>query len=175
MASIKLQGDTSGELTISAPAVAGTNTLTLPAASGNILTDGAVANNGIYLGGTASANLLNDYEEGEWTPTDASGAGLSFTLNNDNWYVKVGNLVTVSFDFTFPSTSSTAQAEINLPFVMNANNTAGGIINWSNSGSNDTIHAFPNKMIFMYNGNSSRTNINYSGDRIIGAFTYQTT
>jgi hypothetical protein len=58
---------------------------------------------------------------------------------------------------------------------MNANNTAGGIINWSSSGSNDTIHAFPNKMIFMYSGNSSRTNINYSGDRIIGAFTYQTT
>jgi hypothetical protein len=39
MASIKLQGDTSGELTISAPAVAGTNTLTLPASSGTIVTD----------------------------------------------------------------------------------------------------------------------------------------
>ena len=38
MASIKLQGDTSGELTISAPAVAGTNTLTLPASSGALLT-----------------------------------------------------------------------------------------------------------------------------------------
>jgi len=36
MASIKLQGDT-GELTISAPAVAGTNTLTLPASSGTLL------------------------------------------------------------------------------------------------------------------------------------------
>ena len=31
MSSIKLQGSTSGEITISAPAVAGTNTLTLPA------------------------------------------------------------------------------------------------------------------------------------------------
>jgi hypothetical protein len=38
MASIKLQGDTSGELTISAPAVAGTNTLTLPASTGTVLT-----------------------------------------------------------------------------------------------------------------------------------------
>ena len=37
MASIKLTGDTSGEITISAPAVAGTNTLTLPASSGNIV------------------------------------------------------------------------------------------------------------------------------------------
>ena len=34
MASIKLTGDTSGEITISAPAVAGTNTLTLPATTG---------------------------------------------------------------------------------------------------------------------------------------------
>ena len=39
MASIKLRGDTSGELVIEAPAVAGTNTLTLPAATANILTD----------------------------------------------------------------------------------------------------------------------------------------
>ena len=37
MASIKLQGDTSGELTISAPAVAGTNTLTFPASTGTLL------------------------------------------------------------------------------------------------------------------------------------------
>ena len=38
MASIKLQGDTSGELTIQAPSVAGTNTLTLPASSGTLAT-----------------------------------------------------------------------------------------------------------------------------------------
>tara|TARA_R110002126_G_scaffold228986_1_gene373360 strand:+ start:504 stop:1025 length:522 start_codon:yes stop_codon:yes gene_type:complete len=40
MASIKLQGDTSGELTISAPAVAGTNTLTLPASTGTLMVTG---------------------------------------------------------------------------------------------------------------------------------------
>jgi hypothetical protein len=39
MASIKLTGDTSGEITISAPAVAGTNTLTLPASTGTLITD----------------------------------------------------------------------------------------------------------------------------------------
>jgi len=38
MASIKLKGDTSGELTIQAPSVAGTNTLDLPASSGTLLT-----------------------------------------------------------------------------------------------------------------------------------------
>ena len=34
MASIKLTGDTSGEITISAPAVAGTNIISLPASTG---------------------------------------------------------------------------------------------------------------------------------------------
>jgi hypothetical protein len=37
MASIKLKGSTSGDITISAPAVAGTNTLTIPASTGNLL------------------------------------------------------------------------------------------------------------------------------------------
>jgi hypothetical protein len=41
MASIKLKGDTSGEITIDVPAVAGTNTLTLPATTGNVVTDSA--------------------------------------------------------------------------------------------------------------------------------------
>ena len=36
MASIKISGDTSGEITISAPAEAGTNTLTLPASTGTV-------------------------------------------------------------------------------------------------------------------------------------------
>ena len=38
MASIKLKGDTSGEITISSPSVAGTNTLTLPASTGTLVT-----------------------------------------------------------------------------------------------------------------------------------------
>ena len=38
MSSIKLKGSTSGEITISAPAVAGTNTLTLPATTGSLIT-----------------------------------------------------------------------------------------------------------------------------------------
>ena len=43
MSSIKLVGSTSGEITISAPAVAGTNTLTLPANTGTIVTSASGA------------------------------------------------------------------------------------------------------------------------------------
>ena len=49
MASIKLQGDTSGELTISAPAVAGTNTLTLPASTGTLATTADIPAGGKIL------------------------------------------------------------------------------------------------------------------------------
>ena len=38
MADIVLTGDTSGAITVAAPAVAGTNTLTLPASTGTLAT-----------------------------------------------------------------------------------------------------------------------------------------
>ncbi len=51
---------------------------------------------GIYLGGTVSANLLDDYEEGNWTPTyTTSGVGfaaLTMVVVNAR-YIKVGSLV----------------------------------------------------------------------------------
>ena len=43
MASVVLYGDTSGAITVSAPAVAGTNTVTFPAATGNALVSTAVS------------------------------------------------------------------------------------------------------------------------------------
>ena len=46
---------------------------------------------GIYLGGAAAANHLDDYEEGTWTPTNYTGGG-AYNAK----YIKIGNLVTVS-------------------------------------------------------------------------------
>jgi hypothetical protein len=43
MSSLVLTGDTSGQVTLAAPAVAGSNTLTLPAATGNVLASTAVS------------------------------------------------------------------------------------------------------------------------------------
>jgi len=54
MASIKLTGDTSGVITVSAPAAAGTNTLTLPASTGTLLT---TTGNGSQLTGITSGGL----------------------------------------------------------------------------------------------------------------------
>ena len=47
---------------------------------------------GIKLGGTASANLLDDYEEGTWTPTQAN-MNVSGTFSGSGRYVKVGKMV----------------------------------------------------------------------------------
>ena len=46
---------------------------------------------GVYLGGTGSANKLEDYEEGTWTPAFRFGTHTYTT--QAGWYVKVGNVV----------------------------------------------------------------------------------
>jgi hypothetical protein len=57
------------------------------------------------------------YEDGTWTPTDGSGAGLTFTSVSAS-YVKIGLLVFVQFDLTFPVTASGANVVIGgLPYT----------------------------------------------------------
>jgi hypothetical protein len=82
---------------------------------------------GIYLGGTAAANLLDDYEEGTWTPAfiPATGAFGSITYAfNTGTYTKVGRLVTVTGRIQVsatPPTIGTAGANCYLsgfPFVI---------------------------------------------------------
>ena len=52
---------------------------------------------GVYLGGTGSANKLDDYEEGSYTPTFLSTTGANPTVTyaeQTGTYTKVGNLIT---------------------------------------------------------------------------------
>jgi hypothetical protein len=53
---------------------------------------------GAYLGGTAAANKLDDYEEGTWTPVlrGASTAGTPSVGTLVGSYVKIGKLVTLT-------------------------------------------------------------------------------
>jgi hypothetical protein len=70
--------------------------------------------------GTGTSELLADYEEGTWTPTDDSGAGLSFTLEYAT-YTKVGRLVTLNFRLAFPATADVSDVLIGgLPFAAAA-------------------------------------------------------
>ena len=51
MASINLQGDTSGSISISAPSVAGSNTLTLPATTQTLATQNALGVRNLIING----------------------------------------------------------------------------------------------------------------------------
>lgn len=91
------------------------------------------ASTGILFGSdTAAANALDDYEEGTWTPTDGSGAGLTF-LNVDAKYTKIGKMVYAIASFDFPSTADISTASIDgLPFTLGSTTgNIGGFITYS--------------------------------------------
>jgi len=71
--------------------------------------------NGAYLGGTAAANLLDDYEEGTWTPS----TNIGYASITSATYTKVGNMVTVQMNVTTnagPGDVSQATSVSGLPF-----------------------------------------------------------
>jgi hypothetical protein len=97
MASIKLRGDTSGELVIEAPAVAGTNTLTLPADTANILTDNS---------SLPAANLTGSLPAGmggKILQVQSTKMGSAFTTSSTNTWVDITGF---SVNITPSSTSS---------------------------------------------------------------------
>ena len=68
---------------------------------------------------TSTANALNDYEQGTWTPTmNATG---TLTVHSAH-YVKVGNKVTFQAYITFPSMASGSSLRVqNFPFDVAGN------------------------------------------------------
>jgi hypothetical protein len=91
--------------------------------TGNLTAADLTLSGGVYLGGTGSANYLDDYEEGTWTPVpaDASSGGNTGTGTNRGLYTKIGDLVTVTFSVTnIDTTGLTAGAVFflqGLPFA----------------------------------------------------------
>lgn len=76
---------------------------------------------------SADANTLDDYEEGTWTPVDASGAALTFTSESGT-YTKIGNLVIAPFSLTFPATADASAATIGgLPFTAVGSGSPGSV------------------------------------------------
>ena len=77
---------------------------------------GNVGLDGIYLGGTVAANLLDDYEEGTWTP--GFTAGTVSIVSGSTRYIKVGRSVTCWARVnTFSDTTSSNNVQLEgLPF-----------------------------------------------------------
>ena len=100
--------------------------------SGNLLPSNA--SYGIYLGTTSAnsssdpANLLNDYEQGTYTPvvTAESGTITSYSINNAT-YTKVGRQVQVNVYFNVSNNGSgSGKVRCTLPFTTNSNNASAG-------------------------------------------------
>jgi hypothetical protein len=69
---------------------------------------------GVYVGGTGSANYLDDFETGTFTPTVNGGVTLTIAQGR---YTKVGLAVFVELFVRFPSTADGTFAIFTLPFT----------------------------------------------------------
>jgi hypothetical protein len=77
---------------------------------------------GVYLGGTGSANHLDDYEEGTWTAEFNIPSGSVTYNNNSGVYTKVGNIVHVSAWIYISALSSpSGTLTITMPFTNQGN------------------------------------------------------
>ena len=135
--------------------------------TGNIVF--GTASKGVYLGVTSAtaANLLDDYEEGTWTP----GCSVS-SSDAGGTYVKVGNIVTAKFKisigasgtninvtgFPFTTTSDGEQQGLarevetggDLYFVrMAAGNTNGSLIRYDANTSLSTADSFQGQVTYI--------------------------
>jgi hypothetical protein len=114
--------------------------------------------------GGMTSELLDDYEEGTWTPTDVSGAGLTFASASGK-YTKVGRTVTLMAWVTFPANASAAWVAIGgLPFSAVSTDDGIGLTAYNSAGFQIFFRVnAPNNMTGVKNDNSPATNANLSG------------
>jgi len=77
---------------------------------------------GLYVGGTGTANKLDDYEEGTWTPTyTASGGGTASYAGTTGNYVKVGKIVHIQMRIMTTTESFSGDVTVTgLPFTSDS-------------------------------------------------------
>ena len=91
----------------------------------------AATDHGIYLGvnAVAASNLLDDYEEGTWTPSWSAGGGsLTGTSSNYGKYTKIGDTVHLWFGAIIDSGTASSYYRItNAPFTSATNSSNTGM------------------------------------------------
>jgi len=152
MASVVISGDTSGAVTITAPAVAGTPTLTLPTTTDTLvgkattdtltnktltsptistinLTGGQIAFPATQSA-SSDANTLDDYEEGTWTPVLTTPGTATYSAQVAI-YTKVGRLVTATFQCQINVIGTGSAIQLGgFPFTSNASHSQSGSIGY---------------------------------------------
>lgn len=118
-----------------------------------------------------TSELLDDYEEGSWTPE-----GNNITLSSASGrYTKIGDTVHAFFEIVFPVTADASNAVISgLPFSAGSNFRNGAALGVAvDSGSNYTLIAFTS-LVQIYNRSGSLTkNADNSAKQYYGVVTYK--
>ncbi len=155
---------------------------TLPTATGTLLNQ--VASGGIYLGVTSvtASNLLNDYEEGNWTPSNDGTNHFHTTVTIHNArFTKVGRLVTLNFQISMASSSGNVGSDSyfllgGLPFTLNSigNGTVAMAVNLTNgSYVTGTISGISGTSVYVNFGSVISGNVPRS-NHVFGGFSYFT-
>jgi hypothetical protein len=132
-------------------------------------------------GSSTTAELLDHYEEGTWTPAQA---GVTLTVVRAR-SVRVGNLVTATCRVTWPSNSDSTTVTITgLPFACTGTWESSGSVMHQNADTGTNTGFVAYKSITAANVNvfsvgddaawSVPTNAQFSGAEIILTITYQT-
>ena len=89
-----------------------------------------VAQTGIFLGGEATANRLDDYEEGTYTVGFEDSSSNASSTTGTGTYTKIGNVVVVAFAITNIDTTGLTASDFlrvtGLPFTVNSTKRAIG-------------------------------------------------
>jgi len=174
--SVTITGGTENAVTYTNVTISSGNiTVTNFSVTGNVVQATAAKGFNFTANSPASgmtSQLLNWYEEGTWTPTDLSGAGLTFTVDHAK-YTRVGRLVTVGIYLTFPTTSNTSAAKISLPFA--AANYDVGVANSNSASGAASANTIGSAAAFTIRNSAltTLTNVNLSGAQILTTISYQ--
>lgn len=113
-------------------------------------------------------------QTGKWTPSDQSGAGLVFSVAVGTW-IKIGALVILQFNITYPITASGASAAIGLFPYFTGNETNvfwGGFFSWvPNTANQISLNLNTNKVSFFLN-QVACPNVNLSAKNVEGIIMY---
>ena len=126
---------------------------------------------------SSDVNTLDDYEEGTWTPSDASGASLIFSTAYGD-YTKIGKMVFASFTVTFPTTASGSVVSIgSFPFAAENSGgraTCGLALRYTDQGAlmTGTMNPGTTLMALVFGSGTLVTNANMSAKIISGVFSY---
>ena len=151
---------------------------------GDLYMYGSSYTKGIFLGGSGSANKLDDYEEGSYTPVIYYDSTNNHTYSEQlGLYTKIGNFVYGTIAITWDDQASTGQVGISLPFTsanVAGTRTAGYLIYQdglsvpSGQGSTHLIGyggQNASSMYFYFTGGTNNSDLGPSGTQLTNSHT----